>query len=255
MRSLLFVFLVLSAFACNKRGSAGDASKLPPKRSAERLLAEIDKSLYVPEIAEMKGDMRVQGGGIGNIKLSATIRTQTDVAFWFSLRKFGFEGARGLITQDSAIVLNRLEREILLASVDDLPDEAKMLPIEPTLANMIAAFGGQPIGQWLNAEVERQPGQYQLETKDLQNAQLTLGASPTVPVRWHYQKGEQFGEVRFGDFKVQENGKVFPYFRSLSFSDSPGDTTRVEFTLTSLTTHDALKFPISIPTSYAPMQL
>jgi len=120
---------------------------------------------------------------------------------------------------------------------------------------MIAAFGGQPIGQWINAEVERQPGQYQLVTKDLKNAELTLGATPTVPVRWHYQDGEKFGEVRFGDFKQQPNGKVFPYFRSLSFSDTPGDTTRVEFTLTSLTTHDALKFPISIPASYAPMQL
>jgi len=253
MRTILFI-LILSLLACNKRGSI-DGSKLPPKRSAQRLLAEIDKSLFVPVIAEMKGDMRVQGGGIANIKLSATIRTQADSAFWFSLRKFGFEGARGLITKDSAIVINRLEREVLQASVDDLPEEAKLLPIEPTLANMLAAFGGQPIGTWINADVARQPGQYELVTKELKNALLTVGTSPTVPVRWHYKDGDQYGEVRFGNFKQQANGKVFPYYRSLTFSDSPGDTTRVVFTLTSLTTHDALKFPISIPASYEPMQL
>jgi len=255
MRNLFLVVLIFSVLACNKRGSTGNTNKLPPKRSAERLLAEIDKALFVPTIAEMKGDMRVKGGGIGNLKLSATIRTQTDHAFWFSLRKFGFEGARGLITQDSAVVINRLEREVLQASVDDLPEEAKKLPVEPTLANMIAAFGGQPIGQWLDAAVERHPGRYLLETEDLKNATLTLGTSPTVPVRWHYQEGEKFGEVRFGNFKTQENGKVFPYFRSLTFSDRPGDTTRVEFSLTSLTTHEELEFPISIPASYTPMQL
>lgn len=254
MRILLFVLLVSSVIAC-KRSATADSRKLPPKRSAERLLSEIDKALFVPEIAEMKGDMRVQGGGLGSIKMSAIVRTQTDEAFWFSLRKFGFEGARGLITKDSAIVLNRLQREVLQASVGDLPEEAKMLPIEPTLANMIAAFGGQPIGSWLEAEIERVPGKYLLETAALTNATLTLGSSPTLPIRWHYQDGEQFGEVGFGDFREQENGKFFPYFRSLSFSDTPGDTTRVEFTLTSLTTHDALNFPISIPASYAPMQL
>lgn len=254
MRILLFILFLSSVTAC-KRSTTSDSNKLPPKRSAERLLAEVDRALFVPEIAEMKGDMRVQGGSIGNIKLSATIRTQTDNAFWFSLRKFGFEGARGLITPDSAIVLNRLEREVLEASVDDLPAEAKLLPIEPTLANLIAAFGGQPIGSWLKAEVARHPGHYQLTTKELAHAELTLGTGPTVPVRWHYLDGETYGEVRFGDFKKQDNGKVFPYFRSLTFSDSPGDTTRVVFTLTSLTTHDALKFPISIPSSYTPMQL
>ena len=254
MRILLCLLLCSSVLAC-KRGATGDTSKLPPKRSVDRLLAEIEKSLYEPEVAEMKGDMRIQGGGLGSIKLSATIRTQKDEAFWFSLRKFGFEGGRGLVTKDSAIVLNRLEREVLQASINDLPEEAKLLPIDISLANLMAAFGGQPIGDWLNAEVERLPGQYKLVTDDLANAELTLGTTPTVPVRWQYQEDEKFGEVLFGDFKAQADGKVFPYFRSLSFSDTPGDTTRVVFTLTSLTSHEALKFPISIPASYKPMQL
>ncbi len=254
MRILLFVLLVSSVFAC-KRGASGDASKLPPKRSAERLLAEVDKALFVPETAEMKGDMRIQGGGIGNIKLSATIRTQKDKAFWFSLRKFGFEGGRGLVTKDSAIVINRLQREVLEASINDLPEEAKLLPIDISLANLIAVFGGQPIGEWRNAQVERQPGQYQLLTDEFANTELTLGTAPTIPVRWGYQEGEKFGEVIFSDFKAQADGKVFPYFRSLAFSDTPGDTTRVVFTLSSLTTNEVFKFPISIPASYAPMQL
>jgi len=116
-------------------------------------------------------------------------------------------------------------------------------------------FGGQPVGDWRNAQVERLPGQYQLQADNFDNAELTLGASPTVPIRWGYKEGEKFGEVIFGDFKKQANGKVFPYFRSLTFSDTPGDTTRVDFTLSSLTTHESLKFPISIPESYAPMQL
>ncbi len=250
----LATLLVLLS-ACGKRSAAVGDSELPPKRAAEQLLAEINRSLYVPTIAELKGDIDVASPDL-NIKLAATIRMQTDSAFWFSMRKFGFEGARGLVTRDSVVLLNRLQREVLQASSNDLPEEAKVLPIAPTLANLLAAFGGQPIGDWRGAAVERTAGRYLMQLPNARGTLLEVQAGPTtVPTRWSYTDGQQFGEVVFADFRTVQPGKVFPFYRSLRFSDTPGDTTRVELSLESLTAHESLDFPISIPASYSPMEL
>lgn len=254
MRILFSIVCCLLLVACgrNKRGDLSD--QLPPKRTSTQLLADIERSLYLPEKAELKGDMQVESPDLGNIKLAAIIRMQADSALWFSVRKFGFEGARGLVTKDSLIVLNRLQRQVLQASANDLPEEAKLLPIDPTLANLIAAFSGQPIGVWENASVERLPGKYVLSTSEYKNTLLEVSPSPVAtPVRWSYSYGARFGEVTFSDFRAVEGGKVFPFYRTLTFSESAGDTTRVKIALTSLTAHESLSFPLSVPANYSPM--
>ena len=245
----------LCLLGCGNRTRRAVDGELPPKRNAQRLLAEVDRQLYVaPAAAEMKGDLRIESPDL-TVKLAATIRTHADSALWFTLRKFGIEGARGLITRDSAFVVNRLEREALVASAGDLPEEARGLPIAPTLANLLAAFGGGVIGDFSEARVGRVAGGYVLAFPGEQAAVLEVSAAPTVPQRWSYREGEDFGEVTFADFREVADGRIFPFFRTLRYSDSPGDTTAVTLALDSYTPRDALAFPISIPEDYAPMSL
>jgi len=52
--------------------------------------------------------LNVEGDAVMNIGLSGTLRMEKDKAIWLSLKKFGFEVARALITPDSAYVLNRV---------------------------------------------------------------------------------------------------------------------------------------------------
>lgn len=255
MRSLLpplglLLLTLLLLPACNRKTSRASSDGLPAKRTAQQLLSEVSKSLYVPQRAEMKGDMEVNSSSL-NMSFSATIRTQADSAFWVSLRKLGFEGARALVTRDSIIALNRLQREAMLGSSQDLPQAFDALPFAPTLDNLLAAFGGQPIGNWQGANVERLPGHYTMRLPADPSAVLELRAGPQpVPVRWTYQRDEQFGEVIFADFREAGKGQLFPYRRTFTFSDFPGDTTRVVLDLSSLTPRDALDFPLSIPRSY-----
>jgi len=239
--------------ACDRRGTSLADSGLPPKRNSAQLLADIERTLYVPQSAEMKADVEVDSPDL-SIRLNGIFRVRADSAFWFTFRKFGFEGARGLVTRDSVVFVNRLQREALQASTADLPEEARDLPIEPTLANLMAAFGGQPIGAWSGASVERLPGRYAMTLPAADGARMELSAGKnTRPLRWSYQDGERYGEVIFSDFREIEEGKVFPFGRSLTFSDLPGDTTRVALQLTSLNVRNDLQFPISVPKGYADM--
>ncbi len=259
MRSLISVLLgglalvVLSA--CGRKGGGVEASGLPPKLTSAALLERVTQSLYVPPYAELKGDAQVSGKSVGNVKLSAVVRIRQDSAFWFTLRKFGFEGARGLVTADSIIVVNRLEREVLARRAGDLPDKARVLPIDPTVANLTAAFGGAPIGDWRSAQVEREVGHYVLTSTKYANTTLTIDGQRLVPTVWEYRDGDNYGRVVFSDFRPAGKGQVFPYGRSLSFSDSPGDTTRVNIQFNSLSADADLQFPISVPRDYKPMEL
>ena len=244
--------------ACGRRGGGAEADRLPPKRSPERLLADVERALYRPTSAELRGDLRVEGGDFGNVRLNAVVRMQTDSALWVTVRKFGFEGARALVTRDSVTLVNRLEREALLAAADDLPpDLRELLPVEPTLANLQGLFAGQPVGDWTGARVERVPGAYRLALPASRGAaELTVRAGArSAPVRWRYREGERFGEASFADFRVMPDGRVFPYRRVLRYSDAPGDTSRVELALESLEETDDLRFPISVPRGYGAMSL
>ena len=254
MRYLPLV-LLLSLLACGKpRADRTGEGGLPPKRSARALLVDVDRRLYRPTTAELRGDARVQSPDLGDVKFKLIVRMRRDSAFWFSLRKFGFEGARGLVTADSVIVLNRLQREKLTRRADDLPPEAALLPVEATVANLTAAFGGAPIGDWSGAEVSREPGYYALTDAAYAGAELRVDGARSVPTEWRYRDGDRYGRVVFGDFRAAgADGQVFPYSRELIVSDAPGDTTRVVVTFDELTEEPGLRFPISVPDGYGDM--
>lgn len=258
MRLLLPLCALSLLAACGRRGADATAVRLPPKRSAERLLADVDRALYLPESAEMKGDLRVESGDLGSLRLNAVIRLRADSALWVTLRKFGFEGARALVTRDSVTVINRLEREVLVAAAGDLPaDVREKLPVELTLANLQGLFAGQPVGDWSDARVKRVPGAYVMALPSSgRAAELTVEAGErSLPVRWRYTDGERFGEASFGEFRAAPGGRVFPYRRVLRYSDSPGDTSRVELELESVEAVSDLRFPISVPRGYGQMSL
>ena len=239
---------------CKDRADRLADAELPPRRSARDLLADAERALYAPDRAEMKGDLEVDSPDM-SIKLDATIRLRADSALWLTVRKFGFEGGRALVTPSELVLVNRLQREYLRATPDDLPDGAAKLPVDPTLANLQAVFMGRAVGEWRGASVERAAGRWILTDEDrYRGASLELGARPrTAPVRWSYRDGERFGTVAFSDFREVAGGRVFPYARAMTYSDRPGDTTRVTLRLKSITEPDALRFPISVPDSYSDM--
>ena len=250
---LVLLGLVVLTSACQRR-SATSAEQLPPRKSASSIIEQVEQRLYTPQQVELKGQLQLEGESIQNLRLNAIVRLKGDSIVWFSLRKLGFEGARGLLTRDSIVILNRLEREALIASSADLPEQAKNLPIEPRVENFAAAFGGRLVGDWSDAEVERLPGQYQLKSQSYPGAMLVVDAVAFTASKWVYQDEEQYAEILFDDFRPQSKGQWFPFRREIKLVQKEGDTTQIRLTFESLSESESLSFPMSIPGDYAPME-
>jgi Domain of unknown function (DUF4292) len=70
------------------------------------------KNTHTSCYAHIQGE--TESAQLGNMDFSGNIYWERDQKIWVTLRKFGFEGMRVLITPDSCIVLNRLEKTALI---------------------------------------------------------------------------------------------------------------------------------------------
>lgn len=62
------------------------------------------------DFLEIKADANATLSGGDNQSFTLIIKMRKDSLIWVSARKFGFEGARAIITTDSFFVINRLDR-------------------------------------------------------------------------------------------------------------------------------------------------
>jgi len=102
---VLLVGMVLGLGSCK---TVKDVSKV--ERS---VLKDVQGSAPVFKSYNAKLDIEFKG-----MTYSGTIRMVKDNAIWVSAGKFGFEGARLLITKDSVWFLNKLEREYFAGDYD-----------------------------------------------------------------------------------------------------------------------------------------
>jgi hypothetical protein len=115
--------LVCSAFTnqggCNrKRSGLGNemeslpaTSQLQSNKLQERSVSAF-KDKHNSIYTSMNGNSQSQQ--MGGLDFSGNLYWERDKLIWMSLKKFGFEGMRVLITPDSVIVLNRLEKTVMI---------------------------------------------------------------------------------------------------------------------------------------------
>ncbi|HHT03786.1 MAG TPA: DUF4292 domain-containing protein [Bacteroidales bacterium] len=102
---IIIVSMVLGLGSCK---TVKDAGKV--ERSVLRDIKETD-----PVFKSYNAKLDIEYGGM---TYSGTIRMMKDEAIWISAGKFGFEGARLLITKDSVWFMNKLEREYFAGDYD-----------------------------------------------------------------------------------------------------------------------------------------
>jgi Domain of unknown function (DUF4292) len=121
-----FLLSAKSTGCSGKKTASLEEKPATSQRSADYLLRKL-KSVDMSKASTMsaKAGLFLQGNG-QSISASANIVWIRDSVLWLNVKKFGLEGARALITKDSAYLLNRLDKTVTVKSLEALQREYKL---------------------------------------------------------------------------------------------------------------------------------
>lgn len=105
--SISFLSVVL-LFSCKTKKVNSGTTVIVKEKKADVLVENMITNQVKADWFSSRIKLNVEGDAVMNIGLSGTLRMEKDKAIWVSLKKFGFEVARALITPDSAYVLDRI---------------------------------------------------------------------------------------------------------------------------------------------------
>ncbi|RME96977.1 MAG: DUF4292 domain-containing protein, partial [Bacteroidetes bacterium] len=182
---------------------------------------------------------------------TATIRMEKDKAIWMSVRKFGFEVARALITPDSIFVLNRIGNEYVaeplsyVSETFDLPADLSILqqlllgnPVYLTTANPKVLLMEDTY--LLSAEQGGSSNTFRFALPDYQLQEMT----------YQQAKDARSLKVNLLNYQAAGSNRDFAYLREIQINSSTTGAARLELTFNRVEINQAVNLKFEIPPSY-----
>ncbi len=132
---LLFFFLCLIFLSACKTVKTSDGTTLRV-RSANFLVKKLEQQRLDVEWMTAKVKLKLSENG-RTTRASADLRMRKDSVIWMSVKKFGIEGVRVLITTDSVYLINRLDREYIVQDFSFIESEFNLPASFETLQDFI----------------------------------------------------------------------------------------------------------------------
>ena len=193
--------------------------------------------------------------GDRNLGATANIRIKKDSIIWFSVTPgFGIEVARGIVTQDSLFLMNRLEKNYYAYSFQELSNKLNVQVSYDVLQSALLGDMIRPISR--GDEIKRQEGKTLVKQKEpkvdilnyISNENLKL-----TKVVLQDKGASNSLTLDYADFQAQDT-KVIPFSSTISASYQDNQqlkTTTVAFKHNKAEfSESALSFPFDIPDSY-----
>lgn len=134
------VLIALLSTACNTTKKAPTVPDIDPN-SPEGYLQAIIRNQVQAEWLEGSARLTYDDGSTA-VGATATIKMQKDKAIWMSVKKFGFEIGRAMITPDSVFVINRMNSEYAAEPLSYIEKQYN-LPADLTMLQQILL--GNPV--------------------------------------------------------------------------------------------------------------
>jgi len=196
-----------------------------------------------------------------NLSATANIRLKKDSIIWVSLTPgFGIEAARGIITQDSIIFINRIDKAYSAYNFEELSQKFNF-DIDFNLLQSVI-LGNMPVNPDENDLVRKESGFFVVRQEkgpvtinNYVNAR-SLKLERVAMLDQSRERGEKRNNtlmLRYDNFQQLED-QIFPFenFVSLNYRQN-GEQRRTEVDIQhkkASITNDALRFPFSVPEKY-----
>jgi hypothetical protein len=246
---LLFLscsFTLLSSCGTSGRLAKGDKKDM----SSDYLLKQMARQRLSPQWFEGKTRVSYSDDDM-SMSASATLVMKKGELVWLSVRKLGFEVARVKITQDSVYVLDRINNEYTIESLDYL---SSSYGLPAGLEEMQDFILGNPV--MLGTEdlnVMPLGPTYQLTgSNGKQSAEYLIGSEDYRLRKLAFKdiESEQEASALYSDYAEVDGNRFFSYLRNLTLESKYSGAAEVELKFTKVEFDTPKDIPFSIPSRY-----
>lgn len=220
--TILFSILLLSSCKTGKR--AGQTVRLK-QRSSKFLLKKLAANKIEAEWLSAKAKINYKDDN-ESVKFTANFRYRKDSLIWLNVRKTTVEALRIQITPDSFYLIDRINKEYFISSIDEIQDRfnlpqrtAEDISVFDLLQEMLLGnpvfFAGTPLESGvddqeytLSGESEHFKSEYRLEGVD-----YLLAAMNFIP-----DDDRQKLEVTMDRSETEDDYPKFSYFRTYNMT-------------------------------------
>ncbi len=256
---ILFSLLLLSIVvlpACKSSKRAGGNIKLKPK-SSRYLLKKLASNRVEAEWLSAKGKITYRDD-YQTRKFNANFRYKKDSLIWLNVKKATVEAARIQITPDSFFMIDRINKEYFISSIDGIEDKfnlpqrtAEDMPIFDILEELLLGnpifFAGSELesdideGEYaLNGTTEHFKSEYRLEGRD-----YLLTAMNFLP-----DDKRQFLKIEMDRSDKKDDYPKFSYFRTYKVNAPQQGDVEIKIKFSKLELNEPKTIRFEIPKSY-----
>lgn len=215
----------------------------PEKLAKAEILSALERHNFDFEWYEFKGKINADlptMDGSGTLYL----RMKKGEKIWFSAKKFGFEGARGLITPKQATIINRLERTYIQENPEDF---VNLLPYPLSFNELQQILSGQILNLSDKDSKIKVVGEMAfITTRVKQNIlECTLNLN-TMQVESIRAKGEETMQINYYDYKDMGTHGTHPTKIVVNFTQKG----RLELKTSKLTIDEEKSMPFNLSSRY-----
>lgn len=173
-----------------------------------------------------------------------------DSIIWMNVKKLGIEAVRVQITKDSVYLIDRINNQYAIKSIDFLTEKFNLPANFSTLQALLL---GNPIFFTKELVASQDELNYQLKGKNdhLENEYWLNGVTLELTKMWFndYREKRVFTST-LGDYQVLSNEKKFSYFRNLNLTSPDTGIIDIEFLFTNVEVNVPTSIRFSIPERY-----
>ena len=251
---LLFIPLFIG-IGCKSKKNGVNSDKLK-KKSAKYVFDKVNKYHLDAEWFSAKASIKFTQNGRTD-KATAYIKMKKDSVIWVSIKKFGFEGARMMITLDSVFLMDRRKKKYTARPFDHVRDMTGLSSTGDNLTDFRNLYD-----LVLGNIILKSDNKYASDIVDKQY-HLSSNADELSPEYWingdnftlHQLKVNQNQANRnasciYSDYKSLTNNSIFSYIRNLNLFTPEFGEIDLELNFSKIKFNEATSTPFSIPKSY-----
>ncbi|PHI19681.1 hypothetical protein CEQ90_11565 [Lewinellaceae bacterium SD302] len=245
----LLPLLLYSSCGTKRQTDSNADDPIATISAAEKVMQQLEVNRFTAEWMDARASLDLDSPEM-SVGGTAYIRMQKDKKIWMSVKKFGFEAARALITPDSFFVINRLTNEYTAEPLGYVEEKYKIPARFDLLQEIIL---GNPIFLDRNLELNNDEDTYRLSGNSGRWASdyyINAETFKLNSMRLKERAENRVLNVFMDDYELTENGQSFADKRAVEIESTETGLAKITLDFSKLTFNEEVSMPFVVPRKF-----